>query len=163
MAEKMMKSSMTMANVGPGFGKKLKQAAFKVKTKIKAAKSQRKMKELMRKESPGTSGSSSQENKRTLNNNANSKSKSDVVSDVEALKRKDTLKRNVKTGIGKIGDFIKNKVSDIQTESSSRRYKKGKGPRGERATESGSATDEQVCGPDGKCKVKTPLGLGIRR
>lgn len=54
---------------------------------------------------------------------------------------------------------IKDRVEDFKTNRAAARYKKGKGPRGERATESGSATDEQTCGPDG-CKLKGPRGGG---
>lgn len=90
-----------------------------------------------------------------------------IVGEVEKAKKVDTLKREAKKKIGKVGEMIKKKTSgmsdNMSERISKRRYEKGKGPKGTKATESGSATDEQVCGPDGKCKTKSPRGLGGRR
>jgi hypothetical protein len=151
-----------MMQSDPGLGKKIKRAAFRVKAKIKAGQTSRRvdryMKEQEKRKIEGQGASKPQIGEGQLN-----KGRGSVVRDVDKAKNRDAMKRKVKAGMGKIGDFIGGKADDMRTNISKRRYEKGKGPRGERATESGSATDEQVCGPDGKCTTGTPRGLGRRR
>lgn len=147
----------------PGLGKRIKRAAYKVKTKIKAAQTSRKigkyMKEQEKRKVEGEGASKPQIGEGQLN-----KGRGSVVRDVEKAKNRDAMKRKVKAGMGKVGDFIGGKADDMRTNISKRRYEKGKGgPKRTRSTESGSATDEQVCGPDGKCTTGRPRGLGSRR
>lgn len=77
-------------------------------------------------------------------------------------KKREEIKSNLKEKFKKVASPIGEKIEDFKTNRAAARYKKGKGPRGERATESGSATDEQVCGPDGKCTTGKS-GMTLRR
>jgi hypothetical protein len=152
-----------MMQSDPGLGKKIKRAAFRVKAKIKAGQTSRRidryMKEQEKRKIEGGGAS-----KPKIGEVQSNKGRGSVVRDVDKAKKKDDIQRKVKAGMGKIGDFISGKADDMRTNISKRRYEKGKGgPTRTRSTESGSATDEQVCGPDGKCKTKAPKGLGSRR
>lgn len=144
----------------PGLGKKLKRAAYKVKTKIRQAQQQRNVAKIMKEKASESAGKPKADD---LGQAQINKGQGKFVRDVERAKKKDAMKRKIKSSMGKIGDFLGDKAGDMRANISKRRYEKGRGPRGERATESGSATDEQVCGPDGKCKTKSPRGLGSRR
>jgi len=147
---------MEMMQSDPGLGKRLKRAAYRVKKKIGQAKQQRKVAKYMKEQEETSLG----KQKNTYSKeNTNAGQRGSIIREVERSKKKDAMKRKVKSSIGKIGDFLGDKVDDMRTNMAKRRYEKGRGPRGERATESGSATDEQVCGPDGKCKTKRPRGL----
>jgi len=151
-----------MMQSDPGLGKKIKRAAFRVKAKIKAGQTSRRVDRYMKEQDKRTAEGAGV-GKPQIGEGQLNKGRGSVVRDVEKAKNRDAMKRKVKAGMGKIGDFIGGKADDMRTNISKRRYEKGKGPRGERATESGSATDEQVCGPDGKCTTGRPRGLGSRR
>jgi hypothetical protein len=151
---------MMQSDPGNPIGKKIKRTAFRVKTKMKQAQQQRRVTKMMKEEAKRKNASPGVP---PLGEGQLNKGGGTVVRDVEKAKKKDAMKRKIKGGMGKIGDFIGGKADDMRTNISKRRYEKGKGPRGERATESGSATDEkQFCGPKG-CTTKAPKGLGSRR
>ena len=143
---------MEMMQSDPGLGKRLKRAAYRVKKKIGQASQQRRVAKLMKEKESESKGTprSTEAGEMQLN-----KGRGSVVRDAKRAKKKDAMKRKIKGTMGKIGDFIGDKADDMRTNMAKRRYEKGKGgPKRTRATNSGSATDEQFCGPDGKCKTK---------
>lgn len=153
-----------------GPDKPLKRAFRTAKREVKEFIRQRKIKRYMEgkekenNKNKSTPSSSSQDD--VLLSSQKTRQQKKMEREVNRARKKDTRQKNREELVEKvrkrfegIGEGIGEKVEDLRTKMAQNRYKKGKGPRGERATESGSATDEQVCGPDGKCTTKRPKGL----
>lgn len=101
---------MQMLQADPGLGKKLKQAAYKVKRNIKQAKSQRNIKRIMKEKESQTIGEAmggGSKNKQLQKNDTK------FVRDVEKQKEKQARRRKIKSTLRNIGENIKDTFGGI--------------------------------------------------
>jgi small-conductance mechanosensitive channel len=101
---------MQMLQADPGLGKKLKQAAYKIKRNIKQAKSQRNIKRIMKEKGSQTIGEAM---KGDSKNKQLQKNDTKFIRDVEKEKKRDTRRRKVKSTLRNIGENIKETFEDI--------------------------------------------------
>jgi small-conductance mechanosensitive channel len=101
---------MQMLQADPGLGKKLKQAAYKIKRNIKQAKSQRNIKRIMKEKESQTIGEAM---KGESKNKQLQKNDTKFIRDVEKEKKRDTRRRKVKSTLRNIGENIKETFEDI--------------------------------------------------
>jgi len=99
-----------MLQADPGLGKKLKQAAYKIKRNIKQAKSQRNIKRIMKEKGSQTIGEAM---KGDSKNKQLQKNDTKFIRDVEKEKKRDTRRRKVKSTLRNIGENIKETFEDI--------------------------------------------------